>query len=35
MGIEGRRIVEQNYTVEKMCERMYELYSSLLRDKVL
>jgi glycosyltransferase involved in cell wall biosynthesis len=30
MGIEGRKIVEQNFTVEKMCERMYALYSSLV-----
>jgi len=30
MGIEGRKIVEQNFTVEKMCERMYALYSSLM-----
>ena len=35
MGIEGRKIVEQNYTVEKMCERMYALYSSLLADKAV
>ncbi|MDA8215208.1 MAG: glycosyltransferase family 4 protein [Nitrospiraceae bacterium] len=34
MGIEGRKIVEQNYTVEKMCEKMYALYSSLLKDKI-
>ena len=33
MGMEGRKIVEQNYTVEKMCEKMYALYSSLLKDK--
>jgi glycosyltransferase involved in cell wall biosynthesis len=33
MGIEGRKIAEQNYTVEKMCEKMYALYSSLLKDK--
>jgi glycosyltransferase involved in cell wall biosynthesis len=33
MGIEGRKIVEQNFTVEKMCERMYELYSSLVGKK--
>ncbi|BCB97292.1 glycosyl transferase group 1 [Dissulfurispira thermophila] len=33
MGIEGREIVEQNYTVEKMCEKMYALYSSLLAAK--
>lgn len=33
MGIEGRKIVEQNYTVEKMCERMYKLYLSLLKGR--
>jgi glycosyltransferase involved in cell wall biosynthesis len=33
MGIEGRKFVEQNYTTEKMCEKMYALYSSLLKDK--
>lgn len=30
IGIEGRKIAEQNYTVEKMCEKMYALYISLL-----
>ena len=30
MGEEGRRIVERNYTVERMCERMLALYQSLL-----
>ncbi len=33
MGKEGRKIVEQNYTAEKMCKKMYDLYSSLLKDK--
>ena len=33
MGMEGRKIVEKDYTVEKMCERMYALYSSLLTAK--
>jgi glycosyltransferase involved in cell wall biosynthesis len=35
MGMEGRKIVEQNYTVEKMCEKMYALYASLCRDRIL
>ena len=30
MGIEGEKIVRQNYTVEKMCENMYALYSSMI-----
>lgn len=29
MGLEGRRIAEQEFSTEKMCERMYGLYSSL------
>ena len=33
MGIEGRKIVEQNYTVKKMCEKMHGIYTSLLKDK--
>lgn len=33
IGIEGRKIAKQNYTVEKMCEKMHALYSSLLKDK--
>jgi len=35
MGIEGRKIVEQNFAAEKMCEKMYMLYMSLLRKKPL
>lgn len=35
MGMEGRKIVEQNYTVEKMCEKMYALHTSLLKGKNL
>ncbi len=30
MGIEGRKIVEQNFTIKKMCAGMHELYTSLL-----
>ena len=33
IGMEGRKIVEKNYTVEKMCERMYALYLSLIKDR--
>ena len=33
MGMEGRKIVEKDYTVEKMCERMYALYLSLIKDR--
>ena len=32
MGMEGRKIVEKDYTVEKMCERMYALYLSLTKE---
>ncbi|MDA8338472.1 MAG: glycosyltransferase, partial [Nitrospiraceae bacterium] len=35
MGMEGKKIVEQNYTVEKMCEKMYALYASLCKDRSL
>ncbi|TAL25054.1 MAG: glycosyltransferase, partial [Nitrospirae bacterium] len=35
MGKEGRKMVLQNYTVEKMYEGMYGLYSSLLEGKKL
>lgn len=35
MGIEGEKIVRQNYTVEKMCENMYAFYSSMLKMKNL
>lgn len=35
MGMEGRKIVEQNYTVEKMCEKMYALHTSPLKGKNL
>lgn len=31
MGIEGRRFAEKEFTVERMCERMYGLYESLLK----
>ncbi len=34
MGIEGRKIVQQNFTVERMCKKMYALYSSLLKGKI-
>jgi len=30
MGREGRRIVEADFTVERMCQRMHDLYQSLL-----
>ncbi|HBR21120.1 MAG TPA: glycosyltransferase family 1 protein [Nitrospiraceae bacterium] len=33
MGTEGRKIVEKDYTVEKMCERMYAIYLSLIKDR--
>ncbi len=33
MGIQGRKIVEEKYTVEKMCKSMYELYLSLVENK--
>jgi len=33
MGMEGRKIVERNYTIEKMCDRMYELYLSLIKER--
>jgi glycosyltransferase involved in cell wall biosynthesis len=33
MGIEGRKIVHQRFTVEKMCEQMYVLYAALLEKK--
>ena len=35
MGVEGRKIVEQNFTAEKMCKKMYTLYSSLMRKKTI
>lgn len=31
MGAEGRKIIEQNFTIEKMSEKMCSLYSSLIR----
>ncbi|TAN45392.1 MAG: glycosyltransferase family 1 protein [Nitrospirae bacterium] len=30
MGLEGRQIAEQEFTTEKMCEKMYGLYMELL-----
>lgn len=33
MGMEGRKIVEKDYTAEKMCERMHALYLSLIKDR--
>lgn len=33
MGMAGRKIVEKDYTVEKMCERMYALYLSLIKER--
>ena len=33
MGIEGRKIVQQRFTVERMCEQMYALYAALLEKK--
>ncbi|MDI6744874.1 MAG: glycosyltransferase family 4 protein [Thermodesulfovibrionales bacterium] len=33
MGMEGRKIAEKYYTVEKMCERMYDLYLSLIKER--
>jgi len=33
MGKEGRKIVLEHFTVEKMCERVHTLYLSLLRGK--
>ena len=33
MGIEGRKMVRQNYTVEKMYKSMYALYSSLIEGE--
>ncbi len=33
MGIEGRKMVRQNYTVEKMYKSMYALYSSLMEGE--
>jgi len=35
MGIEGEKIVRQNYTVEKMCENMYAFYFSMLKAQSL
>jgi len=33
MGREGRRMVEELFTNEKMCEKMHDLYMSLLQGK--
>jgi len=33
MGIEGRKMVERDYTVEKMCEKMFALYLSLIKER--
>jgi glycosyltransferase involved in cell wall biosynthesis len=33
MGREGRKMVLEQFTVEKMCERIHALYLSLLRGK--
>ncbi|GBD96427.1 MAG TPA: glycosyltransferase family 1 protein [Nitrospirae bacterium] len=33
MGIEGRKMVERNFSVEKMCREMLDLYSSLSERK--
>jgi glycosyltransferase involved in cell wall biosynthesis len=30
MGMEGRKIVEAEFTVERMCQRMHDLYRSML-----
>jgi glycosyltransferase involved in cell wall biosynthesis len=33
MGREGRKMVQEGFTVERMCEKIYALYSSLLARK--
>jgi glycosyltransferase involved in cell wall biosynthesis len=33
MGREGRKMVQEGFTVERMCEKIYALYSSLLTEK--
>ncbi len=33
MGVEGRKAVLENFTVTGMCEKMFSLYSSLLKDR--
>lgn len=33
MGIEGRKIAHENFTVGEMCKKMFELYSSMLNGK--
>jgi trehalose synthase len=33
MGKEGRRMVLERFTVERMCEGIHALYLSLLREK--
>lgn len=33
MGREGRKMVERDFTSERMCEKMYALYSSLLEKE--
>jgi glycosyltransferase involved in cell wall biosynthesis len=34
MGRAGRSIVEREFTVEHMCQRMFDLYSGLLQGRV-
>ncbi|HDH06095.1 MAG TPA: glycosyltransferase family 1 protein [Nitrospirae bacterium] len=33
MGIEGRKMVERNFSIDKMCREMFDLYSSLAERK--
>ena len=33
MGAEGRKMVEEQFSTEKMCDRMYTLYTSLLNGR--
>jgi glycosyltransferase involved in cell wall biosynthesis len=33
MGMEGRKIVEDEFTVQGMCQRMHDLYRSMLAQR--
>ena len=33
MGLEGRKMAEENFAVEKMCKSMFELYADLLKER--
>jgi hypothetical protein len=33
MGVEGRKIVESEFSLQRMCQGMYDLYQSMLAKR--